>query len=169
MNKKIAIYFGVGIIISIVAILIVKEISYRKTYVCSFETELIEGINEKDELTISTRKDLINKIELNQKITLNSFYDSYGSYYDSIEKLLRVTYENIDFDIKIDKKNYSVIADASTKSSGIVLKNLSIKHNGKDETTLRYDAKTNLNDKDALNTGDKINIKDIEAKGYKCK
>ena len=49
-----------------------------------------------------------------------------------------------------------MIVNIDTKNKGIVLNNLSIKYNGDDKTTLRYDVVTDLKDTSSINIGDKI-------------
>ena len=57
-----------------------------------------------------------------------------------------------------------MIVNIDTRDKGIVLNNLSIKYNGDDKTTLRYDVIMDLDDESAVKVGDAISKTELKEK-----
>ncbi len=145
----------------------------NKPIECTRSEELIEGITTKEELKVSIKKNKIKKINLKKEIILNEFYDERETYYDAIEDIMTKSYDYLGADKQIRKEDKKVIVEISTKDKGVILNNLSIKYNGEDKTTLRYDGVTDLKDETSIKINDAISKKEIKEKlkkiGYTCK
>lgn len=165
-NKKVV----VGIILVIFAILIIILLT-PKTLKLTKEEVLLEGFTSKETLVVKLSNNKIKNIKLAREIVLNDYYDGLGTYYNSLEKVLNNGYSYIEKDYSIKKEKNKVVININTKKKGVVLNNLSIKYNGEDNTSLRYDIETDLKDKSSINIGDKISKGELKKKlnnlGYK--
>lgn len=162
----------IGSVVLIILLVIIFR-SINKPITCTRSEELIDGITTSEKLKVSIKKEKIKKINLNKEIILDDFYDEYGTYYDSIEDILSKSYEYLNADKSIKKEDKKIKVEINTKEKGIVLNNISIKYNGEDKTTLRYDGVTDLKDKTSIKINDKISKKELKSKlkeiGYTCK
>lgn len=160
----------VGIILVIFVILILVLLT-PKTLKLTKEETLLEGFTSKETLVVKLSNDKVKNIKLTKEIALNDYYDSLGTYYDSLEKVLNNGYSYLEKDYSIRKEKNKILVNVDTKKKGLVLNNLSIKYNGEDDTTLRYDIETDLKDKSSINIGDKISKGELKKKlnnlGYK--
>lgn len=166
-KKRKLIIAAIIVVISLIVVAIVFS-RVKKTYTCYADYDLLDGIRENDTIKIITKNDNIYKISMNQNILLDSFYGSESAYYNSIKKVLDVIYEKVDHKITSDKKEHKINVLVNDSKYGIVLKNLIIKQNGKDNKTLRYDGITDLKSDNALKIGTKFDIEKLKKNGYKC-
>lgn len=145
----------------------------NKTVKCTRNFDFVEGIKSSETVEVKLNSDKITDIKLDRKITLNDFYDSYGSYYSAIENVLKKSYDYLGKNAKIQINDKSINIKVNTKKDGLVLDNLKIYQNGAENTSLRYDGSDDLNSSSAIKINDKIKKGDLENKikklGYTCK
>ena len=168
-NKKIIL----GVVGCLIIVCTIFLFGTNKPIECTRSEELIEGITTAEELKVKVKKNKIKNINLNKEIILNDFYDERETYYDSIEDILSKSYDYLGVDKQIRKEDKKVVVEINTKAKGVVLNNLSIKYNGEDKTTLRYDGVIDLKDKTSIKINDAISKKELTEKlkkiGYTCK
>lgn len=170
MRKK---YLLLGIL-GILVIVLICSIPFRsKTLKCTREFELIKGFDSSESLIVKINKNKIRDIKLKREIAVSEFYDSYGTYYDSLEDILDQGYNYLEGDYFLQKVDRKMVIDINTSKKGIILNNLNIRYNGDDETTLRYDAITDLSDLSAIKVDDEVSKGKLKEKlkdlGYRCK
>lgn len=158
-NKKIVF----GAICLLVVIIIIIAVT-PKTLTLTKESVLIEGFNSRETIVVKLNGNKISKIKLTREISLNDYYDSLGTYYNSLEKVLNNGYSYLEKNYSIKKEKNKVVVNINTKEKGVVLNNLSIKYNGDDDTTLRYDIETDLKNESSINIGDKISKNQLKQK-----
>ncbi len=171
MKKK---YLLLGILGCIVLVLICSIPFKSKTLKCTRDAELLKGFDASESLVVKINKGKIKDIKLKKEIQVSDFYDSYGTYYDSLQDILNQGYGYLDADYFLQKVGKKMVVNIETNKKGIVLNNLSIRYNSEDdETTLRYDAILDLEDKSAISVGDEISKSELNKKlksfDYKCK
>ncbi len=157
---------GVLVLILIIVLLILFTPSTLKV---TREEVLLDGFKVKEDLRVKIGFNEIKNIKLTKEIEVSEYYDQYGTYYDSLEKVLNNAYYYID-DCDIKRDGNKIIVTINTSEDGVVLNNLTISYNGDDDTTLRYDAITDLNTESGIMIGDetsKIELKEKLSKfGY---
>lgn len=169
----------IAIIIAFTAIIIAIMLlaNATNTLKCTSNYNLIKGFKNEEVVKFKVSGDKIRKIKYKRTITLNDYYDSYGTYYDSLDKILNIGYKYLGkkkYKVIVNKEDKQVIAKFKTKQ-GIVLNNLTITGNSKqDDTSLRLDILNDIdNDKNAYKVGKKISKKELrkelEKIGYDCK
>ncbi len=164
-NKKILL----GVICLLVVLLLV--VFTPKTLKLTKEETLLEGFTSKETLIVRISNNKIKNIKLTKEIVLSDYYDSLGTYYNSLEKVLNNGYSYLGDSYNLKKDNNKIKVDVDTKEKGIVLNNLTIKYNGEDKTSLRYDIETDLKSESSINVGEKVSKKQLKKKlkkyGYK--
>lgn len=154
LNKKMLYGVVLGLVLIIVTVLLMLFIP--KTLKLTREEVLLEGFTSKETLIVKIGFNKIKSIKLTKEISLSEYYDEFGTYYDSLEKVLNNGYSYLENSYNLKRDNYKIIVNVDTKKEGIILNNLSIKYNGDDKTTLRYDVLTDLSDESSIKIGDKI-------------
>lgn len=162
IDKKI-VFGGIGLIVLIATVILIVTFT-PKTLKLTREEVLLDGFTTKETLTVKIKLKEIKSINLTKEINLSEYYDEYGTYYDSLEKVLNNGYSYLKSDFNLTRENYKMIVNVDTKDKGIVLNNLTIKYNGDDKTTLRYDVATDLKDQLSINVGDKMSKKELKEK-----
>lgn len=161
-NKKI-IYGGIaGIAILIIIVLLI--LFTPKTLKLTREEVLLDGFTTKENLVVKIHMNKVKSIKLTKEINLSEYYDEYGTYYDSLEKVLNNGYAYLEDSFDLKKEDNKIVIDINTKDKGIILNNLTIKYNGDDKTTLRYDVETDLKNLSTINIGDKISKGELKDK-----
>lgn len=154
-------------------ILIIYIITKPKTLTCTREEVLLEGFKSNENLVVKIKADEIKNIKLTKEINVSDYYDKYGTYYDSLSKVLTSSYDYLGTSYNITKKDHNIIAVVDINKDGIILNNLTIKYNGQDDTTLRYDGVTDLNDETTIKINDEYSKDTLKEKlkdlGYSCK
>lgn len=177
-NKKV-VYIVIGIIVILVIILVLflnKDNAgiglSSNNLVCNTSNTIIEGFNNKEEITFGVKGNSINRIKLDRTITIDGDYKGDGSYIESLSTSLDNAYNYLK-DYKINKDKDSISVSVDTKKKGIVIKNLSISKNSElEDTSLRFDVANDLNDdKNSVKIGTpKKDVKTkLEGMGYTCK
>ncbi|MDE6292320.1 MAG: hypothetical protein K2L98_01420 [Bacilli bacterium] len=158
---------GVLVLILIIVLLILFTPSTLKL---TREEVLLDGFKVKEELKVKIGFNEIKNIKLIKEIEVSEYYDQYGTYYDSLEKVLNNAYYYLGNDYNLEREGNKIIVTINTSEDGVVLNNLTINYNGDDDTTLRYDAITDLNTESGIMIGDntsKVELKDKLSKfGY---
>lgn len=162
LDKRI-LYMIIGVIVLIIAIILLILFT-PKTLKLSKSEVLLDGFTSNETLVVKIHINKIKSIKLTKEISLSEYYDEYGTYYDSLEKILNNGYSYLGSEYNLKREDYKMIVDIDTKDKGVILNNLSIKYNGDDKTTLRYDIETNLSSETAINTGDKISKVELKSK-----
>lgn len=131
---------------------------------------LLDGFTSKETLVVKINFNKIKQIKLTKEIEVSEYYDQYGTYYDSLEKVLNNAYYYLDNNYDVKREGNKMIVTINISEDGIVLNNLTISYNGDDDTTLRYDAITDLNAESVIMIGDntsKVELKNKLSKfGY---
>ncbi len=162
VDKRI-LYGVIGGIILILAIVLLILFT-PKTLKLTREEVLLDGFTSKETLVVKIHMNRVKNIKLIKEISLSEYYDEFGTYYDSLEKVLNNGYEYLGNDYSLKKEDYKITININTKSKGVILNNLSIKYNGDDKTTLRYDAVTDLNTPSGIKIGDKTSKVELKDK-----
>ncbi len=162
LDKRIL--YGVigGIILILVIVLLI--LFTPKTLKLTREEVLLDGFTSNETLIVKIHMNKIKNIKLTKEISLSEYYDEFGTYYDSLEKVLNNGYEYLGNDYSLKKEDYKITININTKSKGVILNNLSIKYNGDDKTTLRYDIETNLDNQSAIKIGDRTSKVELKSK-----
>ncbi|MCX4365829.1 MAG: hypothetical protein OSJ70_08690 [Bacilli bacterium] len=162
VDKKIK--YGVigGVVLITVIVLLI--LFTPKTLKLTREEVLLDGFTSKENLVVKISLNKIKSIKLTKEINLSEYYDELGTYYDSLEKVLNNGYSYLDSDYNLKREDYKMIVNIDTRDKGIVLNNLSIKYNGDDKTTLRYDVIMDLDDESAVKVGDAISKTELKEK-----
>lgn len=160
-----------GVIIGILLIIILFLLLTPSTLELTKEETLIDGFTSKETLVIKIKNSKIKSIKLSRDIKLSDYYSSIDTYTNSLEKVLNNGYSYLGDSYNLKKDNNKIKVDINTKEKGVVLNNLTIKYNGEDDTTLRYDIETDLKSESSINVGEKVSKKQLKKKlkkyGYK--
>lgn len=175
-NKKILGSIIIAIILIIIIALITVSINKGDKLTCTKNQELVAGI-VLDEKTIITIKDnKIYRISIDKKISLDNYYQQFGTYRNAIFNHMNEAYQYLDKkSYKIEKNTDSITAKIDVKEKGVVLNNLEIiKNNETSKDDLTINSSNNL---ESSSSTYKINDeykteelkKKLEGIGYKCK
>lgn len=151
-------------VIGLLAFVIVLLLFTPRTLKLTREEVLLNGFTTKETLVVKISRNKIKSIRLTKEINLDEYYDSFGTYYNSLEQILNNGYSYLGNSYDLKRENYKMVVNVDTKDKGIVLNNLTIQYNGDDKTTLRYDVITDLKDKTSINIGDKISKSKLKDK-----
>lgn len=171
INKKIIQIIIVVIILIMLLILLVIKNDNKLT--CTLDKELIDGFSIKEIVEIKINNNKVQNIKLDKTISMDEYYKKYGTYKDTLEKLFDNGYSYVNG--MISSTDTEVNVKVNTNEKGIVLDNVTIKNNAKDEkTSLRFNILNDIEkDKNAIKVGDKYKKNELKKKitklGYECK
>lgn len=169
-NKKV---LGIIVIVALIVVIALILVFKPKTLKCTRTETLLDGFTTNETLTVKIGMNKVKSIKLNKEINLSEYYDEYGTYYDSLEKVLNNAYSYLESDFTLTRNDYKIIVNIDSKNKGVILNNLSIKYNGDNDTTLRYDAVTDLSDSSTIQAKENITKAALKKKvsdmGYTCK
>ncbi len=162
LDKRIK-YGVIGLVVLIIVIVLLV-ILLPKTLKLTREEVLLDGFKVKETLKVKIGVNKVKNIKLTKEIEVSEYYDKYGTYYDSLEKVLNNAYSYLGNNYDLKREDNKIIITINTSKDGVVLDNLSISYNGDDKTTLRYDAVTDLNTPSGIKIGDKTSKVELKSK-----
>src|SRR5574344_245639 len=177
INKK---YLGIIIAIIVIVIIIILAIialtNKTKKVTCKRITNSIDGFTINENLVTYLDRDSISKINLSKEIVISSSYANLNAYEGIVSDLFKSAYSYLpDGDLEIVNNDNDVTAKINTTTDGIVINNLTIELNDKNnKDDVRFNAINTLSsDEESLLIGDTYTVKELEKKvenlGFVCR
>lgn len=174
--SKLNLKFYVAIIAFIAIVAAILYFYYfSNKLVCTSKYNLIKGFDNEETVTFYIVNNKVNHINQSKTVKLSDYYDSYGTFYNSLKGTFENGYSYLDkSSFSIKKVDKSIVVNVST-NKGIIFNNLSIKKNTDyNDLSLRFNIYSDLKEnKNTILVGDKYTNFKLKEKmkslNYDCK